>query len=277
MYCEIERHSWKYQAGLSVGGDAARTARIRGLLTAHQPLQMVIQILILDGVPIAGLISGCFESHAGKGLYALQVVFDERYAAAAPGSLMLLLGTRHAIESGCAYFNLLSGFGHYKTRWLAESTATRSLQIYRVGSLPYWRRTLGDLQRWLLRKHVSMPAMNSRQHNAEPPLDAVVARTTIAERDRLALLLAQACRGECEWLSPQALANVLPFDVTNVAATESYPQAVCPVQSTLGTTRELAVGASCRSERAMTPLKLINSPTKTPSGAPTTPNRVMPT
>jgi hypothetical protein len=53
---------------------------------------------------------------------------------------------------GRTEFNFLNGFAAYKTRWLAEVTPTRIVQIYRRGSLPDWRRRMGDLKRRLERR-----------------------------------------------------------------------------------------------------------------------------
>jgi hypothetical protein len=122
-----------------------------GLLAAHQPMRAVIQILLLNGAPVAGLISGGFATPAQKQLYALHIAFDNAQVDSAPGSAVLLMGLRHAIDGGYGSYNLLSGFGHYKHRWLAQSTAARSAQIYRLGRLPFWRRLFGDAKRALLR------------------------------------------------------------------------------------------------------------------------------
>ena len=196
-------------------------------------MQAVIQILVLDGVPIAGLISGAFTGPADKGLYALHIVFDQHLSAAGPGSAILMLGMRHAIDGGYAFFNLLSGFGYYKTRWLADMTATRAAQIYRIGGVFFWRRLLGDAQRWLSAR---LPPTVRRLLPAAGSLDSDVQRgqptpevtrgtrlVTTAERATFAKLIAEARRGTCEWLSPRELAAAMPFAARR-AAEPSRPQ-----------------------------------------------------
>jgi len=145
LYRSIEPRSWKSSTHTSIGSHPQRTAYFEGLLQAHQPMRVSIQILLLDDVPIAGLINGGF----GDGLYALHIVYDEAFSLFTPGSAMLLLGMRQAIQGGFGSFNLLSGFDYYKARWLAQASDTQIAQIYRVGTLPYWHRKLGDWKRVL--------------------------------------------------------------------------------------------------------------------------------
>jgi hypothetical protein len=222
LYCSIEKRSWKAQTDLTVSGSRERLDYFRALLDADQPMQAVIQILMLDGVPVAGMISGAFAGPADKGLYALHIVFDEHLSSAAPGSLSLLMGMRYAIEGRFAFLNLLSGFGYYKTRWLADMTATRAAQIYRIGSLFFWRRLLGDAWRWSsMRLHPALrgllPAARSHDMEStprEPTATESTRRTqpiTAAERALFATLLAEAQRGKHEWLSAQELVAAMPL------------------------------------------------------------------
>ena len=206
LYCSIEARSWKSQTEVAVGS-AVRVEYLRGLLDARQPMQMVMQILLLDGVPIAGLIAGSFATPQRKDLHTLHIVFDDRLAAAGPGSIMLLLGMRYAIEHGYGSVNLLAGFAYYKKRWLAQATPTRSIQIYRQGSLPFWRRVVGDLRR-SLQRHTpgGIEGFNPlrRQSRAQQPAEPRAERkfeVTHAEREHAAHLIAQAQRGHCSVLT----------------------------------------------------------------------------
>jgi hypothetical protein len=113
LYHSIEPSSWKSRAGVTIGRYPQWVEYFKGLLDARQPMRVSIQVLLLDGLPIAGLISGAFM----KGLYALHIVYDDRLSRLAPGSAMLLMGMRQAIDGRYAFFNLLSGFGYYKVRW----------------------------------------------------------------------------------------------------------------------------------------------------------------
>ena len=146
LYRIVESRSWKSTADAAIGRDPKWVEYYEGLLGARQPMHLSIHVLLLDGVPIAGLINGSFQ----KGLYALHIAYDQGLSRLAPGAAVLLMGMRQAIDGRFAFFDLLWGFGYYKTRWLAEMTETRSVQIYRKGGIFFWRRMLGDLKRRML-------------------------------------------------------------------------------------------------------------------------------
>ena len=154
VYRSIEARSWKSQTEIAIGS-SQHGEYLKGLLDPQQPLQMQIQLLLLDGWPVAGLICGSFITPQSKSMHALYAAYDSRFTSAGPGSIMLLLAVRQAIEQGCDSLNMLAGFAYYKTRWLAEPAATRSIQVFRVGSLAFWRRMLGDARR-ALRRSVSV-------------------------------------------------------------------------------------------------------------------------
>ncbi|MEY8877185.1 MAG: GNAT family N-acetyltransferase, partial [Leptothrix sp. (in: b-proteobacteria)] len=122
-----------------------RIAHFERLFDPQQPMQQSVQQLLLDGVPIAGLINGAYLDS----LYALHIAYDDGLSRLGPGSVRVMMGVRSAIAGRFARFNLLSGFGHHTVRWLAQVTPTRIAQVYRVGSPPDWRRRAGDWRRRL--------------------------------------------------------------------------------------------------------------------------------
>ncbi len=214
FYCNIEARSWKSQTEIAIG-NSVRTDYLKGLLDPRQPMRMLIQILLLEGVPIAGMISGAFDTPKGRTLHAMHLAFDSDLAAASPGAAVLLLGVRHAIEHGFVSMNLLSGFAYYKTRWLAAATPTHSIQIYRTGSLPYWKRRLGDFKRQLrsgtlrTEQWLFNPLRRQRiaQEQAENPAGECEVQVSDAERSRFATAIAQLrLAGLCEVLSPAEIA-----------------------------------------------------------------------
>lgn len=148
LYRTIETHSWKSKAQAHIGRHPERIEYFKGLLHPEQPMRISIHVLLLNGQPIAGIITGAFLN----GLYALHSVYDDRMSRLAPGAAVLLIGIRQAIEGGFKFFNLLSGFSYYKLHWLAKITETRVGQIYRVGRFPFWSRMLGDAKRWLFNR-----------------------------------------------------------------------------------------------------------------------------
>jgi len=210
----IEPRSWKSQADAAVSRHPKRIEYFLGLLEPRQPMRLSIHLVLLNGLPIAGLVTGTFDSN----LYALHIVYDKTRKNLAPGSAVLLLGMRQAILSQCRVFNLLSGFAYYKERWLADITPARNVQIYRVGSLLYWRRLLGDLKRRLARSRPGDqdPGLfnpvrreaESRNHDE----DALPAQVPPEERTRIAALIEGIRAGPCEYLSSASLTSIMPFD-----------------------------------------------------------------
>lgn len=217
-YRSIEPHSWKARAEAVIGRARPSVDYYRGLMQPEQPMQVSIQLLFLDGEPIAGLISGAFN----QGLYALHIVYDERRARLAPGSAILLMGMRHAIEGRFRFFNLLRGFDYYKLRWLADMRRTQSLQIYRTVSPFYWRRVLGDTKRrWAERWFGPTDLGQASQANPSPRRRVSVEQSSPdrgsmqaaqpTHRERFARLQSQLRGGSSELLSAAQLGAVLPF------------------------------------------------------------------
>jgi len=241
LYRSIEPRSWKSQAKVHIGRHPQRVQYFSSLLDARQPMRISIQLLLLDGIPIAGLICGSFQ----KGLYALHIVYDDSLGRLAPGSAMLLIAMRQAIDEQYGFLNLLSGFGYFKLRWLAQMTETRVVQIYRAGSLLFWRRTCGDWLRRLLRtspKEASVlfnPARRDvsgrtigKRHGDECHVDqsgdasattpsdlneTPRVKISAGERARCAALVAEVRKERCELLTTVQLAALMLPD-TKVAA-----------------------------------------------------------
>lgn len=222
LYRGIEPYSWKAQAGLNIGRAPARIDYVNGLLDGQQPMRISILLLLLDGVPVAGLINGAYD----RGLHALHIVFDDRLSRLSPGSAMLLMGMRQAISGGHRFFNLLSGFGYFKNRWLAEVTETRSVQIYRKRTPFYWRRVIGDRLRSLVRVATTRAPLlfNPVRRTVAVPPDAPASagappfHTPPGDRRRIIALLAAARRGRCEFLSAAELAAAMPFETMRAPA-----------------------------------------------------------
>ncbi len=217
LYRSVEARSWKARTDAAFAGRNQRTPYYTGLMDGGQPMRVAIHVLLLDGVPIAGLITGAF----GNGLYALHTAYDKRFSRLAPGSALLLMGMRLAVDGGYGFFDLLQGFGYYKTRWLAEMTETQSLQIYRIGSPFYWRRVLGDAKRrWFGAAVTDETPLANPSRRARPkdePADALASRTPGAssrEHAHYAALIAQVKHGRGEFLSSLQLAAALPFAAT---------------------------------------------------------------
>ncbi len=223
LFCDIERRSWKTGFETAVGADPARLAYYRGLLGPEQPMKITIVLLLLDGNPIAGFLGGEFALGSEIGAYGLQIVYDGRYQAAAPGSAVLAIAMHRAIERGCAFLNLLAGFTYYKSQWLAEATPMHTAQIYRRMRLPHLRRLLGDLKRSLTSgARLAQERFNPSRRRAEANPDRSAAAQQPAARARhrpstanlaadVEATLARARRGRCERLTAEDLGGLWPF------------------------------------------------------------------
>ena len=225
LYRSIESRSWKSRAGAAIGRHSQWGDYFQGLLKPHQPMRISIHLLLLDGVPIAGLITGAFE----RGLYALHIVSDNSLSRLAPGSAVLLMSMRQAIDGHYAFFNLLSGFGYYKVRWQAQMTATHNAQIYRVGTPFFWHRRLGDWKRWLFRtteQHAGVLFNPTRrdavENNDEPAHDdtTFLPQSPAQECPDMKALIVKVRQGEGEFLCPTELAALMPFPTQRAAPQE---------------------------------------------------------
>ena len=210
----IEPRSWKARAGVTISQHAYWSDYFRGLLDPRQPMRITVHVLLLDGVPIAGLITGAFH----RGLYALHIVYDHSLSRLGPGSAILFMGMRQAIDGGYAFFNLLSGFGYYKARWQAQMTPARHAQIYQIGSCFFWRRILGDIRRRLrpAAAQQDLERFNPMRRDVidqepEPVAAVSMPQLSPAEQAQIDSLFAQASAGPVEFLSGSEFAAIMPF------------------------------------------------------------------
>ena len=63
LYRSVEAHSWKARSDVAFAGRNRWIEYYRGLMDVGQPMRVAIHVLLLDGVPIAGLITGAFVNH----------------------------------------------------------------------------------------------------------------------------------------------------------------------------------------------------------------------
>lgn len=221
LYRRIELHSWKTQAKANIGRHPHRITYFKGLLDARQPMCISIHIFLFNGIPVAGLINGAFM----QGLYALNIIYDDRFNKLAPGSAAFLMGIRQAIEGQYTFYNLLSGFGYYKLRWLADLTETHVVQIYRKGGLLFWHRILGDFKRRLLSaKPKQGPVLYNptRRNVAQQNVRLLYDKNSelivsVEERDHVNALIRKARKCGSEFFSAEELSALMPFETRKPA------------------------------------------------------------
>lgn len=220
LYCDIERRSWKSSCDHAVGFDPQALAYYRDWFAAGEPFRLEATLLLIDGLPIAGSLVGTFDTGSGAGSYALQIAYDRRYHAAAPGSAIMMLAMHRAIERRHRFVNLLAGFAYYKRQWLADVTPLLAVQVYRVPSAPYLHRWLGDLRRKALpngqrERRRFNPGRYANGSPACAPVDPqggeAGAQDAVVSRGELAQWLAETRRGRCDCLSSREFASTFPF------------------------------------------------------------------
>lgn len=214
LYLDLERRSWKSHIGGHIGRDPRRVAFFRALLDPAQPMKVGVLLIVLDGVPIAGVVSGAFEGR----LYGLEIAFDEGYKRFSPGNAALLLALREAVEEGFHSIDLLGNYAYYKARWHATITETRAVEVHRRAGVTYLKAILGDLRR-RLRPPVTQAdvAFNLQRKDAADDAEAEdgALPDRAAERARAAAVLAEIAP---RVLAGEALLRALPFEVKRAAA-----------------------------------------------------------
>lgn len=226
LYRGILPCSWKTSLGETAETRPGDTAKVWAVETA---MPITVQLLLLDGFPIAGLVSGNFA----EATYALEMAYDERYAALAPGQAMMFFGLQRYIRDGAKRCELLGGFGYYKHRWLAEPMATESVQIYRRGTPNDWHRMFGDALRWRqsLRPDRALNHNPSRRAAGVRDVEEVMSGDERAyrqrQRERMAALRHQP---GVLWQSGALLASGLPFSLgSQKSQPPKRPGSVSPV------------------------------------------------
>jgi hypothetical protein len=215
VYRSVEARSWKNGIDWVVGEDPRRVGYFRGLMGAGQPMTLGVQVLTLDGCPIAAIINGRFLN----GMHALQIAYDERFRELDPGAMMLLVSMKKAIDERCAFYDLLSGYGYFKERWLARMTPSRSVQVFRKGSLHHLKALGGEYKRQVLGG--TDPQADAKRNLAKPAVvdraDVEHARSTSEERQTEGARLLGQLRGSgvpMGVLAHDDLLAAMPFAAT---------------------------------------------------------------
>ncbi|NUQ76932.1 MAG: GNAT family N-acetyltransferase [Polyangiaceae bacterium] len=211
LYLEVDRLSWKAKVGGHIGRHPRRRAFFRSLLDTDRPMQMLVQVLLLNGAPVAGMVSGIYQNR----LYALEEGFDEACRDLSPGNAMMLLFVREAIERGCEHVNMLGNYAYYKSLWHATITETAAVQLFRKGSLVHLKAVAGEIKR-KLRPPVTQRDLdfNLARKDAGEPGEAKPERPSrIEERERAAATLRrlEETGATFDRLAGDALERALPF------------------------------------------------------------------
>lgn len=110
----IEEHSWKQAAGISVFDRDHERRYFELLLPAiANEGAMFAHVLFRDERPIAYNLCCVHRGWVGQ----MKTSFDTRYSTLSPGSTLIDIGIRTAIEKGASEFDFLGDADKHKTAW----------------------------------------------------------------------------------------------------------------------------------------------------------------
>lgn len=209
LYLDLETRSWKSKVDGHIGRSPERVAFFRRLIEPDQPMKVGVHLLLFDGAPIAGCVSGAFDG----ALYGMEIAFDEGFQRLSPGNALLLLLVRDAIEKRYRFLDLMGNYAYYKARWHATITETHAVQVFRKGSLVHLQALAGEARRMIThpvaQSDVSYNLSRKDAEDADEERSVAGLPDRRAERDRTLAALAPL-QGKLSRLGGEALAAALP-------------------------------------------------------------------
>lgn len=192
VYLQLEDRSWKRSTEAAIRRHDERAEMFRALFLTADAVGHHVDLITLDGVPVAGLIS----MSLGSSSFLMETCYDERFAEFSPSNLLILLAVERAIRTGINEVSLHGHFDYYKHRWLAAMVETCDVRVVRPASVPHLRTQLGVVARRMARRDgrgVAVP--NGHRDNAavlpgawpQEVLRAVHANPDVVRSDTAAL------------------------------------------------------------------------------------------
>lgn len=211
LYLELEARSWKAVARAGIARHPERVELFRAMVGPGHGATPTITLLLVDEVPIAGMVLLEFAGTA----YELELAYDEAFARLGPGNVVFMLAARQLFTRGLRTFNLMGNFAYYKSRWLARVTPTHAVQVFRNGSLHQLRARAGDLRRRLFgARRFQQDADHNLSKPKELPHGQVDRLAARALADNVSRELENA-GAPMTRLEGKRLTEVLPFTVGN--------------------------------------------------------------
>lgn len=143
VFFAAEANSWKARSKIAVYQKANRMALYRAMCDPAVGCAPSVHLLLSKGLVIAALFA---LEHAGV-THWQEFTYVEAADSIGPGSPLMTLALREAIERGLEQVNFGLGLDYYKERWGAVVTPTWLVQHFRPGAVPFWKAFAGDLRR----------------------------------------------------------------------------------------------------------------------------------
>jgi CelD/BcsL family acetyltransferase involved in cellulose biosynthesis len=212
LYLDLEARSWKSVGRAGISRHPTRVELFRSMLQLGCAESPLFHWVLLDGLPIAGMLSLSF---AGT-VYQMELAYDEGFSELSAGNVLFLLAVRDAMSRGARAYNLLTNFAYHKSRWRAAITDTHAVQVYRRGSLHYAKARGGELRRRFLG---TGPSQRHTEFNLSKPDGAAggAADRSVSRARADAILAPLVSGGQAVRLAGEAFVAAFPFDVRRKA------------------------------------------------------------
>lgn len=169
-YLELESRSWKRNTSAAIVRNERRVAFYQQFVAGHAGFEPSFIGVVLDGFLVAGTLNGSNTDaprHA-RGVWGLEMAYDDAYSGMGPGVLLYPFLVHVAIQRNEKFVNLLHGFSDYKRRWKADVIAVKNVQLIRRHSLHNLKAIAGETIRKLQSKFLPMLRKANRQATTSP-------------------------------------------------------------------------------------------------------------
>ncbi len=161
---DLESRSWKAAAGVGIGRCDAYFEFYRELATVLTPQgHFVTRTLSAGGQPVASTFGLLFN----RSFFSLQIVHDDAFSKASPGTYLESLELKECFEVGLQEYDFLGGFLNNKSRWTDDFRQTHQVFVY--DRRPY------HVALYLWAFHLK-PFLKARYQRLRPKIEALRSR-----------------------------------------------------------------------------------------------------
>lgn len=123
----LENRSWKAAEGVGIGRSDDYFEFYREMAAVMSPAgRFVTRILSVGEQPVASTFGLLFN----QAFFSLQIVHDDAFNKASPGTYLESLEIQECFQSGMREYDFLGGFLNNKSRWTDTNRVTNQLFVY---------------------------------------------------------------------------------------------------------------------------------------------------